>query len=1075
MRPLFGNQEPLVRAPEKRAEYRVGTERDHEVVRDRHHMSGGCIEHIGRMTERANDRALSTRAHCGTRTLADGSIRHRRAKSNAEAIEGPKREQRYQANYEHAFKHDLPDTQDSYPENTSNFSIVSALRELRRVAGTGKGGYLRRKALKNTVSVASSLAMTDLPKAGAKDVLYILDASGYIYRAYHALPELSNSKGEVTHAVLGLSNMLLKLLREKKPAQFAVAMDSPGPSFRKERFEDYKKHRETPKDLPQQIVRCREVFEALRLPVFAQQGVEADDIIATLVLRARKNKQRVVIVSADKDLLQLVTDDVLMYDGMREKVYGPAEAEKKMLVPPGQVRDLLALTGDKSDNVPGVPSVGPKTAAKLLAEYETLEGIYDHVEEVSGKALKAKLQSHRDAAFLSQDLVTLKSDVELDDADLAPGAWNEEALHRLFEELGFSALIKRLGLRTGAGEGAPESNKPANAKRDGATTSYANRVVDSQLALLDWLSDIEGRELGVSIVAEDEDPLRGGAIGAALAKRDGERGECIYVPLAHRYLAAPDMLPTEAYPVFAALAKAKLRVHDTKGTCSFFSALGVDGRAVGEAVDFGLALASYLLDPGRRDHSISAIGAAYGKGALSKVPAFGSLISKKKGQAHGLESVEVDKLAPVAQSQAAAALELSDVLENELDEASLKLLREVELPLAVVLSKLERTGIRLDVPFLREMSETFSAKLSDLEAHACELAGHEFNVNSPRQLETILFDELELPVVKKTKTARSTDHEVLEELATLHELPSTILQYRMLAKLKSTYVDALPEVVNKRTGRIHASFNQTVAATGRLSSSDPNLQNIPIRTEEGRRIRGAFIPQEGWQLLAADYSQIELRILAHLSADEELCDAYNKSDDVHVRTATALFDVDAKDVDRTMRGQAKTVNFAVIYGQTQFALARNLGISRAEASRYIAAFFKKYAGVKAYMDKTIEDAKKNGYVTTMFGRRRPIPELRSKNHNIRAGGERMAGNTPIQGSAADLIKKAMIDIDQKLCDEKLEARMLLTVHDELVFEVPPGEESLVGPLVQETMQSAIKLDVPLVVELGWGKNWEEAH
>lgn len=922
--------------------------------------------------------------------------------------------------------------------------------------------------------------MTDLPKPASHDVLYILDASGYIYRAYHALPELSNAKGEVTHAVLGLTNMLLRLLEDMKPAHVAIAMDSPGPSFRKERYDDYKKNRSTPPDLPQQITRCREVFDALRLPVFAQPGVEADDIIATLVDSAQTQQKRVVIVSADKDLLQLVTDEVLMYDGMRDKVYGPEEAEKKMLVPPRQIRDLLALTGDTSDNVPGVPSVGPKTAAKLLSEYQTLEGVYENVEGISRKALKAKLIEHRDAAFLSQELVSLKNDVELESHDCEVRDWDRAAMLALFEELGFTALIKRLELRTAEQthrgtpthkDAPPLATKPLVTKQ---TKEVRGSIADNISDLEAWLHDIAGKPIGVSVVSEDEDALRGEAIGLALAKETEDCINAIYIPIGHRTLTAPTLMPRAELQALRSLATAHLRTHRTKDTITFFAKLGLDTRALAAAVDFGLALASYLLEPGRRDHTLAAIAAAYAPGGQAPLE-YESLISKKKGSAHGLEAVEVEPLATVAWTRASASLQLCEVLKARLDEASLRLLDDIELPLAAVLSELERTGIRLDVDALRAMSKSFADKLVELEARAFELAGHSFNVGSPRQLETILFDELELPVIKRTKTARSTDHEVLVELSGMHELPSVIVEHRMLAKLKSTYVDALPEVVNAQTKRVHASFNQTVAATGRLSSSDPNLQNIPIRTEEGRRIRGAFVPQEGWKLLAADYSQIELRILAHLSQDEELCDAYIKGDDVHVRTATALFDVDAQNVDRTMRGQAKTVNFAVIYGQTQFALAKNLGISRPEASRYIKAFFDKYAGVRAFMEQTIEDAKATGYVTTMFGRRRPIPELKSKNHNIRAGGERMAGNTPIQGSAADLMKKAMIDIDRQLHDKKLQSRMLLTVHDELVFEVPPNEETTMAALVQTTMENAMALNVPLVVELGWGSNWEEAH
>jgi DNA polymerase-1 len=891
----------------------------------------------------------------------------------------------------------------------------------------------------------------ELPRKGDPETIYVIDISSYVFRAYHALPPLSNSKGEPTHAVAGVCSMLLKLLREREPHGVIVAMDSKERSFRKELFDAYKANRPpAPPDLRQQMVRVREIAEAWGMSPIEAAGFEADDIIATLVGQARDKGLRVVIVSADKDLLQLVGPDVVMYDTMRNKVFGTEETREKLGVEPDQVRDLLALMGDSSDNVPGVPSVGQKTAAKLLGDHGTLEGIYDNLDAITRKALKEKLITHREDALTSRELVTLRDDVAID-GDLVTrpyGGGNAAALRALFSELELTRLLAQL-------EPAP------------LVAGHYETITT-----IEGLARIAGaiREVGsfaLHSVMDIDDPIRAELVGVAVSWLEGVSA---YIPLGHRYIGAPDHLSWEdAGPVLKPLLENSLipKLALAKREEVFWARRGVTLRGV----RFDPSLASYLLDPARHAHRLEDVARQELDGELS-----GAETVRGKGKkALTWDEVEVSAVAGYANERADFTFRLSELLTPRMHEGEFeRLFYEVELPLARVLATMELTGIRVDTKLLEGLSIEADAELETLHARCTELAGHEFNVSSPRQLETILFDELGLPVIKKTKTARSTDHGVLEELAVLHPLPQAILEYRSVSKLKSTYLDALREV-NPSTGRIHTRYNQLVAATGRLSSSDPNLQNIPIRTEMGRRVRDAFVPEEGWSMLAADYSQIELRVLAHLSRDPALLDAFSRGDDVHVQTACALFGVQPEEVTKHMRGQAKTVNFAVIYGQTQFALARNLKIERSEAKRYIDAFFDQYHGVKSFLDEVVEQARANGLVTTLLGRRRTLPDIRSRNHNLRAAAERIARNTPIQGTAADIMKVAMVRIQQDIDNRRMQSRMVLTVHDELVFEAPSGEREALETLVIDHMQNAVPLSVPLPVEVGWGANWGAAH
>jgi DNA polymerase-1 len=944
-----------------------------------------------------------------------------------------------------------------------------------------------------------------LPAAGDANTLYVIDVSGYIFRAYHALPPLTSERGEPTHAVLGVTTMLQKLVTDYRPALLAVAMDSRKPSFRRELYKDYKATRPAaPPDLIQQMARVHEIIEAMRIATLQCDGVEADDVIATVVGWARKQAMQVVIVSSDKDLMQLIGPDVWMLDGARNITYGPTEVEQKLGVPPSLVRDYLALVGDTSDNIPGVPSVGPKTAVSLLLEHGSLDGILANADKISRAALREKLIANKDNAILSRTLVSLKDDVEcgLQLEALKRVAPDNEKLRALFAELGFVRLVTQLAQPVAVPKPKPKPAEPllerAMAGSDATashTTPNNTTLVGHSLALpfaseaqvagpeevapevildaaaLERLSrDLRAAErVAFMSIAEGDHVVS--ALPVAWAFAFGER--VAYVPVGHTGLGRPDQLEVALVlaalkPFFEDARPTKLCV-DSKRERIALHAFGSELSGV----VFDCMLASYLIDPERHAHGIADIVRFDLQETLSDAS---KPYLQRTAVPGAISGEEPSRAASVSASILRAALRTEPVLGAALHAVQGEsLLRDVELPLAEVLAHIERTGIRVDVHHLQVLGSRITEELAALEARCKQLAGRDFNVAAPRQLEAILFDELKLPVIKRTKTARSTDHEVLEDLAAMHELPGAILEHRMLSKLKGTYIDALPKVVNAKTGRIHTDFRQAVAATGRLSSSDPNLQNIPIRSETGRSIREAFIPREGWLMVAADYSQIELRVLAHLSRDPELLDAFRSNADVHVRTARALFGVDEAGVTREMRGQSKTVNFAVIYGQTQFALARNLRIERGQAQRYIQAFFLQYAGVKAFMERIIDEARTAGEVRTLAGRVRKLPDLLSADRVRRQAAERVARNTPIQGTAADILKLAMIGIERALRKEGLESQMLLTVHDEIVCEAPPSEREALERILRAEMQNVIELEVPLLVEVGWGATWGKAH
>jgi DNA polymerase-1 len=924
-----------------------------------------------------------------------------------------------------------------------------------------------------------------LPPPGDARTLWVIDLSGFVFRAFHAMPPRTTTHGEPVNAVHGTIATLQKLIGEHRPSHLAVAIDSKE-SRRKERYPDYKSSRkERPPELEVQAARVREIAEAYAIPCLEAPGWEADDVIATLVRRAREEGLKVVIASADKDLLQLVGDDVVMWDGMRDRTFGPAETMERLGVRPEQVRDYLALTGDASDDVPGVPSVGPKTAAGLLATFGSLDAIYGALDRVEKRSVREKLGAHRADAELSRELVTLNDhlDVPFDLPALAWGGADRSRLEVLFRRLEMRqqlasidrwAPAARGGVEAGATGRAPApamtvpaatpspAAMPSPAAR-GPWTPSAPSLLTSEPALAAFLEAARGQDLAAWTVTDDEGAQHGAPVGLALARA----GASAYVPLGHVYLGRPEQLPLATVRRRLEAAEPARRIeHDHKRERHLWSP---SEAAAPRVVREDVMLASYLIEPEAHQHRIDeVIASSCPEVALATIDLGRGRSRLRPGE------LEVERLMPWAASRAEGLLRASEVQRARLAAEGLeRLYREVELPLSEVLFGLERAGALVDAERLAALSAEFERRMASLEARCHEAAGHAFAVRSPRALEVVLFDELHLPALKHTKTARSTDHEVLEELAGLHPLPALVLELRMLEKLKGTYLDALAQKRDARDGRVHPRFNQAVAATGRLSSSEPNLQNIPIRTEEGRLVRGAFVAPEGFRIVSLDYSQIELRVLAHVSRDPELLDAYRTNADVHLRTAKALFDVDDAGVTREMRARAKTVNFAVIYGQTEHALARNLKIPLDEAARYIRAFFARYAGVARWLDEVVDEARRTGSVRTLLGRKRDVPGLDARGRTERWAAERVARNTPIQGSAADLMKLAMLKVDALLRGTR--SRTILTVHDELVLEVHDAEHDALVPQVKAAMEQVFVLEVPLVVEHGSGATWMDAH
>ena len=905
----------------------------------------------------------------------------------------------------------------------------------------------------STVVFPLFVVYTPFMKIPEKPTCYIIDGNSYIYRAYYAIKQLSTSKGLPTNAVFGFANMLLKVMSEKKPDYLAIAFDPPGKTRRHGVYQEYKSHRPPmPRDLVPQIPYIHRLVEAFRIPVFLIEGQEADDVIATLSRRAAAEGMEVTVVSGDKDLLQLVSPRISVYDSLKEKIYDAAAVEERWGVPPDRIVEILGLMGDASDNIPGVPGVGEKTAQSLIREYGTIENLLNRAAEIKKPKLRQSLLENSETARLSRDLATLHSELpmEIDFQRLAATAYDGPVLLSLLRELEFTSLLRLVTTE-------PE-------------TKAEYRIILNEKDLVEAITEIKtaGR-MCLDTETTSLDPLRAELVGISFT---AQAHEAWYLPLRHSYEGVPAQISVDQ-----ALSALRPLLEDASlpkiGQNLKYDLQVLRGAGIELAgISFDTMIASYVLNPSKQSHSLDSLALEF---LNYKALTYAEVTGTGKKQKSFAE-VDLETATRYSGEDADIALRIQGILEPQLREQGLdSLFRDVEMPLMSVLADMEYAGVRIDSGLLADMSGRLERETSSIIRTIYELAGTEFNINSPKQLADVLFVKLGLAPVKRTKTGLSTNVDVLEELSLVHPLPAEILKYRTLAKLKSTYVDALPLMVNPKTGRLHTSLNQTVIATGRLSSSDPNLQNIPIRTEVGREIRKAFIADEGCSLLSSDYSQIELRILAHLSADPALIETFASGEDIHTRTASEIFGLPPEEVTTEMRRKAKAVNFGIIYGISAFGLAQDIGVSNIEAKRYIDNYFARYPKVREFLDRTIADAKTKGYVTTLLGRKRYIPELTSSTAPVRNFGERMAVNTPIQGTAADLIKLAMIHIHRAIKEQRLQSRMLLQVHDELIFDVPEAELDTMKALVRKSMEEVLTLSVPIKVDMGAGKNWEEAH
>ncbi|MDG5786970.1 DNA polymerase I [Evansella sp. AB-P1] len=873
--------------------------------------------------------------------------------------------------------------------------------------------------------------------------LVLVDGNSIAYRAFFALPLLNNEKGIYTNAVYGFTTMLLKILEEEKPSHMLVAFDAGKTTFRHKTFKEYKGKREkTPPELSEQLPVMRDLLKAFNIAYFEVENYEADDIIGTLSSEASKDDDwEVKIFSGDKDLLQLVSDQVhvaLSRKGITNvDTYDLAFVDEKYGITPKQIIDMKGLMGDSSDNIPGVPGVGEKTALKLLKEFETIEGVYESIDKVSGKKLKEKLEDNKDSAFMSKQLATIELnapvDISFDEMKLQDPNYN--SLLSLFKELEFSSLIERI---------SPENEEEMQEELEELDISIVENVEEGML------------QNPSSVVVEvlDENYHLGDILGLAIVNSSG-------------YYFIPTGVAKDS-KVFKAWAEDNTKEKWLFGAKRNVVALAWQGVEL-NGVTFDSQIASYLIDPSSNFHEIADI--AKGKKGIS-VQTDENVYGKGKKRKIPEEKILAQHLI----RKAIAIHELKNDLEKKLEiNNQYKLFEELEMPLSIVLGRMERNGVSVDKQELKEMGEVLSEKLQLTEKKIHDLAGTDFNINSPKQLGEILFEKLNLPVIKKTKTGYSTSADILEKLQDKHEIIDKILHYRQLGKLKSTYIEGLLKVIHPNTEKIHTIFNQALTQTGRLSSTEPNLQNIPIRLEEGRKIRHAFIPEsKNAVIFAADYSQIELRVLAHISKDEELIKAFKEDMDIHTKTAMDVFHVAEDDVTSQMRRTAKAVNFGIVYGISDFGLSQNLGITRKEAKKFIERYFESYPGVKDYMESIVDEAREAGYVTTMLQRRRYLPEITSRNFNLRSFAERTAMNTPIQGSAADIIKKAMVQMAEEMENNNLQSRLLLQVHDELVFEVVEEELEVMKKLVPKIMENAVELNVPLKVDFSYGSTWYDA-
>ena len=925
--------------------------------------------------------------------------------------------------------------------------------------------------------------------------LVLVDGSSYLYRAFHAIPALSNSRGEPTNALLGVLNMLLKFVKDYKPKRIAIVFDAPGKTFRDDLFAEYKAHRTPmPDDLRPQIEPLLAILRAQGLPILRENGVEADDVIGTLACRAAREGHTVLISTGDKDMAQLVNDSITLINTMTDSTLDRAGVKAKFDVYPEQIIDYLALVGDSSDNIPGIEKVGPKTAAKWLGQYGTLDSVIAHAQEITGK-VGENLRAGMENLELSRKLATIHTDLEmpLTSEQLTPGAPDIEQLRQLYTRYELRALLRQLDGGDGSASvaGAPS---PGTSSTGGTTAAPAadtgGVTIDLPAAhplsklerhyetitqwpdLERWITALKSAELfAFATQTTSPDYMKAEIVGLSFCIQPGIAA---YVPLRHDYAGAPEQLEaarvlTALKPILEDPERGKVG-HNLKYDAHVLANHGINLNGM----RFDTMLESYVWNSVGSKHEIGSLALGYlGMSTINLED-----IAGKGARQLSFNQVPIDKSTSYAAQDVDVTLCCHKELWSKLQTVPplQQLYSELEQPLVPVLQRMEHRGVLVDRKLLRQQSQEIAGQLQVLLGQAHKEAGTEFNIESPKQLQQILFEKLQIPVTRKTPTGQpSTAEDVLEELAEAYALPRIVLEYRALAKLKSTYTDKLPEQINERTGRIHTSYQQAVAATGRLSSADPNLQNIPIRRAEGRRIRQAFVAPPGHVLMAADYSQIELRIMAHLSADEGLLAAFAEDRDVHQATASEVFDVPLEKVSADQRRLAKTINFGLIYGMSPFGLARNLGIDRGSAQKYVERYFQRYPGVRRFMDETRTNARATGYVETVYGRRLQLPDIRSRNNQTRQYAERAAINAPMQGTAADIIKRAMIAVDAWCTREDVPARLIMQVHDELVLEVREDAVATVSVAVREHMVEAADLKVPLRVDLGTGPNWDKAH
>ncbi|MEW6556678.1 MAG: DNA polymerase I [Elusimicrobiota bacterium] len=871
--------------------------------------------------------------------------------------------------------------------------------------------------------------------------LYLVDGNSYIHRAYHAIRNLTTSKGELVNAVYGFTRMLLKILKQYKPDYIAVCLDYPAPTFRHKEFSEYKMHRKkTTDELKNQFPYIKQIMSALNLTVYEKEGYEADDLIATISSKAKKQPLiETVIVTGDKDALQLVDEKVKVLNEPKDILYDRDEVIKKLGVAPERVVDFLALSGDTADNIPGVPGIGEKTAAKIIQQFGSIENILKNYMLINGK-VKDLIARHFNSAILSKKLVTLVNDIpiEIDFEQLKPNAPDNKKFIDILRRLEFFSLIPEMGTE----------------EKGGIETAGNYKIVSAENDLKKLVEYIKTKNEFAFLVSN---------AGWCLSC---QKNTGFYIPLSHQTLSSTTqfhLLPVEMVvryltPLFENNNIVKI-THSIKSQLSFLYKYGILFNSFGNVFD--TEIASYLLNPSRKNHSLVEIGIEY----------LGTKLDDFNGNP---ENIEVQEAKDIFGKKTNLILQCSQMLTSELsDKKLLPLFQNIEMPLTEILYKMEKTGIKLDDKYLRSLAHEFSEQLQQLEKMIFSMAGEEFNINSPKQLAYILFDKLGLQPVKKTKTGFSTDEEVLSILAQTAELPKLLLNYREISKLKSTFIDALLEKINPQTKRLHTSFNQTITSTGRLSSSEPNLQNIPVKTELGKKIRRGFVAETGYILASLDYSQIDLRVLAHITKDKMLCEAFQKGGDIHISTASEVFGLKKEEITAEMRNRAKGINFGIVYGQQAWGLSQQLGITTEEAQKYIDQYFGKYSGVKNWITETIKNARETGFVTTLLGRIRYLPEINSQNQQMRAFAERTAINTPIQGTAADIIKVAMININKRCKMQDVRCRMLVQVHDELLFEIKDNEINTFIPMIKTEMEHSLKLDIPVVVDVKIGKNWAD--